>query len=149
MMQTSKSKVLITLLVGACFALVLAGCQAGGSVTGSAAPTSTPAPINVPAGYQGIVIVTFSATTTYDQAVSILESAGMKLQALCPSTGPVAVDSGVTPTPITQQDTFPSTHQLTAVGVPSLTQAMLQQVATSPQVTAIDHAPKITCPLRS
>jgi hypothetical protein len=141
----NKTKVLMMLLVGVCLGLALAGCQAGGSPTGSAGPTSTPAPIHVPAGYTGMVLVTFSATTTYDQAVSILQSAGLKAQVQCPNPGPITVDP--TPKPITQQDTFASTHQLTAIGVPSLTEAKLTQVATSAQVTAIDTAPPVECPL--
>jgi len=143
----NKRKVLMLMLVGLCLGLALAGCQAAGSNTGAAGPTSTPAPIHVPAGYTGMVLVTFSASTTYDQAVSILQSAGLKAQAQCPNPGPIVADPTVTPAPVTQQNTFSSTHQLTAIGVPSLTQAKLNQVATSTQVTAIDVAPPVECPL--
>jgi hypothetical protein len=95
------------------------------------------------------VQITFSATTTYDEAVSILQSAGMKLQVQCPNPGPIVGDPTVTPRPINQQATFASTQQLSAIGTPNLTQAMLNQVAASAQVTSIDKAPQMACPLLS
>lgn len=139
----NKRKGLWIALVGLCLALALAACQPGGSATGSE-PASTPAPIHVSAGYQGLVLVTFRANTSYDQAVALLQSARMQLRAQCPNPGPIRVG---TPTPVTQRETFAATHQLTAIGVPSLTQAMLHQVAASAQVTLIEQAPKIECPL--
>ena len=145
-MRTSKA--LIWMLAAICLALALAACQPGGgaaSNTGSAGPTSTPAPINVPASYQGLVQVTFTSAATYAQAVSVLESAGMKLQLQCPNPGPILANP--TPRPITQQDTFAATHQLTATANGALTQTMLTQVASSAQVKAVDKAPKVECPL--
>lgn len=147
-----RSKVITGVLVGLCLALALAACQPVGSASGtpgSAAPTRPPAPINVPPGYQGLVRITFSAATTYDQAVSILQSAGMKLQVPCPNPGPITVEPPVTPRPISQQDSFAHTHTLTAIGVPHLTRALLNQVASSAQVTAIEKAPLVACPLLS
>src|SRR5215472_9105529 len=96
----SKSKGVIVTFVGLCLALMLAGCQAGGSATGSNGASWTPAPIQVPQGYTGIVRVTFSSATTYDQAISLLESAGMKAQVQCPNPGPVRAD----PTPVSNAD---------------------------------------------
>jgi hypothetical protein len=144
--QMSKKKIVITALAGLCLALALVGCGAGGSNTGAAGPGTTPT-VTVSPGYQGLVVVTFTASTTYDQAVSILESAGMKLQAQCPNPGPIIADPTITPRPITQENAYQSTHQLTAVGSPSLTQAMITQVESSGQVTTIAEAPKVECPL--
>jgi len=144
----SKRKI-IGGLAFACLALALAACQAGG---GSSTGTSNPphmAPINVPSGYQGLIQVSFSATTTYDQAISIVQNAGLKLQVACPNPGPIVADPTVTTRPIDQRDTFASTHELTAVGSPSLTQAMLDQVASASQVTSVDKAPPVECPLVS
>ncbi len=141
----SKSKLMIGVLAAVCLALTLAACQPGGSATGSAGATRTPAPIHVPSGYQGIVQISFTSTTTYDQAVSILRSAGLRLQVPCPNPGPIVADP--TPRPITQEDTFAKTYKLTAVGDPQLTENMLNQVASSPQVTSIDKVPPIECPL--
>jgi hypothetical protein len=143
------SKACIGLLAALCLALALAACQPGGgtSNTDSAGPTSTPAPINVPAGYQGLVVVTFTSATTYAQAVSIIKSAGLQLQRQCPNSGPILANPTVTSTVMTEQDTFAASHQLTVVGKPSLTQAMLTQVASSAQVTSVDKAPRVECPL--
>ena len=138
----------IGILAFACLALVLAACQPGGSVTGGAA-TGTPhsAPINVPQGYQGMVSVTFTSTTTYDQAVAILQNAGMRLQVPCPNPGPIVADPTAIARPIDQRATFAQSHKLTAVGTSGLTQSMLHQVASSPQVTAVDKVPMVECPL--
>ncbi len=146
----SKSKTLIGMLVGLCLALALAGCAAGGtsSNTGAVGPATTPAPINVPAGYQGLLMITFTPGTTYEQAVSILDSAGMKLQEQCPHSGPILVNATPTPTP-TQQNTFADSHELTAISASgTLTQATLTQIASSPQVKSVDKAPIIECPLQ-
>lgn len=139
-----RKKIIFAVLLG--LILALAGCQAGGSNTAASGATSTPT-VTVAPGYQGLVQITFSASTTYTEAASIVESAGMKLQVPCPNPGPIIADPTVTPQPITQEKTFPSTHQLTAVGTPSLTQAMLNQLASSGQVTTIAEAPKVECPL--
>jgi len=146
-MRTRKA--LIWMLAAICLAVALAACQPGGAAsnTGSAGPTTTPAPINVPAGYQGLVQVTFSSAATYDQAVSVVESAGMKLQVECPNPGPILANPTPTPRPVSQQGTFAATHQLTAVANGSLTQAMLTQIASSAQVKSVDKAPLIECPL--
>jgi hypothetical protein len=146
------SKMLIQALAVLSLALALAACAPGGSTTsntGSAGPTSTPAPINVPANYQGLVVVTFTSTTTYNQAVSIIKSAGLELQALCPNPGPILANPPSTPRPVTQEATFAASSQLTAVGSPTLTRAMLTQVASSAQVISVDKAPKVECPLYS
>jgi hypothetical protein len=138
------------LLVFACLAVLLAACQpGGGSATGSA-PTSTPhtAPINVPQGYQGLVIVSFTADTTYDQAVAVLQSAGMTPRAQCPNGGPILASPTGTPVVVDQQRAmFAESHTLTAVANTKLTQAMLEQVASSAQVTSVDKAPLVECPL--
>jgi hypothetical protein len=139
-----KRKGLSMALVGLCLALALAACQPGGSASGSAGPASTPAPIHVSTGYQGLVLVTFTSSASYDQAAAVLQSAGMRLQAQCPHPGPIRVG---TPTPVTQQGAFAATRQLTAIGVPHLTQAMLDKVAASAQVTLIEQAPQVECPL--
>jgi hypothetical protein len=127
--------------------LALAACQPGGSSTGAASATGTPrsAPINVPAGYQGLVLITFSSGATYDQAAAILQSAGMKLQVPCPNPGPII--AGATPKPNDQRASFAATHKLSAIGNPRLTQAMLNQVAASPQVMSVDKEPVMECPL--
>ncbi len=140
----SKRKIM-GLLVFACLALTLAACQAG---SGSATGTSR-APINVPSGYQGLIQISFSVTTTYDQAVSIVQNAGLKLQVPCPNPGPIVADPTVTPKNTDQRDTFAGTHELTAVGSPSLTQNMLDQVASASQVISVDKAPPVECPLVS
>ncbi|HLW01454.1 MAG TPA: hypothetical protein VKT82_22550 [Ktedonobacterales bacterium] len=144
-MRTSKA--IIWMLAALCLALALAACQPGGAAsnTGSTGPTSTPAPINVPTGYQGLVQVTFTSTTTYAQAASIIESAGLTLQVPCPNPGPIRPDP--TPVLVSQEATFAASHQLTAIGRPSLTRAMLTQVASSSQVTAVNKTPQIECPL--
>ena len=142
----SKKTIFITALAWLCLALALAGCGANGSNTGAAGPSSTPT-VTVSQGYQGLVLVTFTSSTTYDAAVSILESAGMTLRAPCANPGPILADPTVTPQPITQENTFSTTHQLSAVGKPSLTQAMLNQVASSGQVKTIAEAPPVECPL--
>lgn len=139
----------IGVLALACLALALAACQPGAGSTTGGAPTGTPhsAPINVPQGYQGLVSVTFTSDTTYDQAVAILQSAGMKLQVPCPNPGPISADPTVTSRPIDQRATFAQSHKLTAVGPSGLTQTMLHQVASSAQVTAVDKVPLVECPL--
>ncbi len=146
-----KSKGMFGVLLVACLALTLAACQPGSGTTNSATSAnetaSTPAPIHVPEGYQGIVQITFTPTTTYAQAVSVLEKARMRLQVLCPNPGPILADPPASPTPITQESDFAKTHQLTAIGIPNLSQEMLEQVAASGVVTSIDKMPSAACPL--
>jgi hypothetical protein len=123
------------------FVLTFAACQPGG-----ASIASTPAhqaPIHVPQGYQGVIEITFSPTTTYTQALSILQSAGLQAQAQCSGPG-ATVDP---PMPTDQQRTFAQTHQLSAVGKPTLTSSMLTQVASAPQVVSVGIAPKVACPV--
>lgn len=123
--------------------LALAACSPGASTTtGSNLP---PAPIHVPQGYHGMIVISFAAGTTYVQAKAAVESAGLTLAIPCPNAGPIAVDA--TPRPTDQSDTFPDTSQLTAVGNPSLTTTMLNQVASEPGVTSVDVQPPVECPL--
>ena len=133
----------------ACLLLALAACSPGGGTTSTGSnPTATstqpPAPIHVSPGYQGLILVSFSSNTSYEQAKAILEQAGLKLRMLCSGPGPVAVDD--TPQPTDQRTSFARTHKLMAAGTPSLTQTMLTQVATSPGVTSIDRVPLVACP---
>jgi hypothetical protein len=142
-------KNLLFLLALACLAVLLAACQPGGSTTGSA-PTNTPhtASITVPPGYDGLILVSFTSDTTYDQAAAILQGAGLKLQVPCPNAGPIVANP--TGTPVVRNDqraTFAESHKLTAVATSTLTQEMLNQVASSAQVTAVDKAPLMECPL--
>lgn len=129
--------------------LALAACSPGGATnTGSnpqATSTHQPAPIHVPQGYHGIIVISFDASTTYEQAKAEVESAGLKLRVPCPNPGPIAADA--TPRPTDQRTTFPETHKLTAVGDPALTTAMLNQVASAPGVTSVDVQPPVECPL--
>jgi hypothetical protein len=94
-----------------------------------------------------MIVISFDTSTTYEQAKTAVESAGLTLQVPCPNPGPIAVD--VTPRPIDQSTTFPDMHRLTAVGEPSLTTAMLNQVASQPGVTSVDVQPPVECPLLS
>lgn len=127
--------------------VALAACQPGGASTASTASiTSTPAhpaTVHVPQGYQGFIEVTFSATTTYAQALAVLQKAGLQAEVQCAGPGAPA-DS---PPHTNQQPTFDTTHQLSAVGMPRLTTTMLSQVAAAPQVVSVGIAPKIFCPV--
>jgi hypothetical protein len=127
--------------------VALAACQPGGASTTSTSSTATtpahPAPVHVPPGYQGFIEVTFSATTTYAQALAVLQHAGLQAEAQCAGPG-APVDSPPRPT---QQPTFDQTHQLSAVGMPRLTTTMLTQAASAPQVVSIGIAPKVFCPV--
>ena len=129
--------------------LALAACSPGGVTnTGSnpqATSTHQAAPIHVPQGYHGLIVISFAASTTYVQAKAAVESAGLTLAIPCPNAGPIAVDA--TPRPTDQITTYPDTRQLTAVGDPSLTTAMLNQVASQSGVTSVDVEPPIECPL--
>jgi hypothetical protein len=129
--------------------LALAACSPGGgaSSTGGNPPASTqpPAPIHVPQGYQGLISVSFSANTTYEQARASVEQAGLKLAVPCPNGGPIVADA--TPKPTDQRDTFAETRKLTAAGSPTLTQTMLTHIAASSGVTSVDSLPHFECPL--
>ena len=129
--------------------LALAACSPGASTGAGSYPQATsthqPAPIHVPQGYHGIIVISFDASTTYEQAKAAVESAGLTLAIPCPNAGPIAVDA--TPRPTDQRTTYPDTHKLTAVGNPSLTRAMLNQVASAPGVTSVDVQPPVECPL--
>ena len=129
--------------------LALAACSPGASTAAGSNPQATsthqPAPIHVPQGYHGIIVISFDASTTYEQAKAEVESAGLKLGVPCPNPGPIATDA--TPRPTDQRMTFPETHKLTAVGDPSVTTAMLNQVASAPGVTSVDVQPPVECPL--
>ena len=131
--------------------LALAACSPGGATNTGSGPQATstqqPAPIHVPQGYHGLIVISFDASTTYAQAKTAVESAGLTLQVPCPNPGPIAIDA--TPRPTDQSDSFPDTHQLTAAGKPSLTTAMLNQVASQPGVTSVDVEPPVECPLLS
>ncbi len=125
--------------------LALAACAPGTSGSGPQ-PTSThQAPIHVAPGYQGMISISFSTTTSYQQAMTIVQNAGLKLAVPCPNAGPIIANA--TPKPTDQKDTFAQTHKLTAVGDPHLTRAMLDQVAAAPEVTSVDELPPVACPL--
>lgn len=94
-----------------------------------------------------MIVISFDASTTYAQAKTAVESAGLALQVPCPNPGPIVADA--TPRPTDQSETFPEMHQLTAVGEPSLTTAMLNQIASQPGVTSVDVQPPVECPLLS
>lgn len=129
--------------------LALAACSPGASTAAGSNPQATSthqtAPIHVPQGYHGMIVISFDTSTTYEQAKAAVESAGLTLAIPCPNAGPIAVDA--TPRPTDQRATFPDTHNLTAVGDPSLTTAMLNQVASAPGVTSVDVQPPVECPL--
>ncbi len=143
-----KNSILWLALV--CLLLALAACSPGGSASSSggnppASSTQPPAPIHVPQGYHGLISVSFSANTTYEQAKASIEQAGLKLAVPCPDPGPIVADA--TPRPTDQRDTFVETHKLTAAGSPTLTQTMLTQIAASSGVTSVDSLPRFECPL--
>ncbi len=137
----SICKMASRMFVPVCMALTFAACAPGG--TASTGSTAHQAPIHVPAGYQGLIEVVFSPTTTYDQALSTLQSAG--LQAEIPCSGPGAsVDP---PVFSNQQVSFDKTHLLIAGGNPKLTTTMLTQIASAKEVVSVGVAPKFTCPV--
>ena len=132
----------LTLLI---LLLGLAACQPGGA----SPPTTSPAPlatVQVPPGYQGLIAVTFTPATTYTQALTILQNAGLSLPTPCtkvPPDPPIA-----TPLPISdQQGSFAQNHRLVALGKPTLTSGMLTQSASDPHVVLVTTLPKIVCPL--
>jgi hypothetical protein len=136
----STWKLVGSVLVLVCFALVVAACAPGSASTTSGATHQ--APIHVPSGYQGLIEVVFTPTTTYDQALSILQSAGLQAEVPCSGPGPT-VDP---PVFSNQQATFAKTHMLFAAGTPKLTTSMLTQVASAPQVVSVGVVPKVACP---
>src|SRR5579871_1936160 len=64
--------------------LALAACSPGGATNTGSGPQATsthqPAPIHVPSGYHGMIVISFDASTTYEQAKTAVESAGLTLQ---------------------------------------------------------------------
>lgn len=118
------------------FVLALAGCQPNTGSSVSQVPTVT-----VPPNYPGSVRITFSASTTYEQAVAVVQNAGMQL------VGPSCIGQGTLPrsgvptaTP-DQRALYAQSHMLTA-GL-RITQAMVDSITASSQVTAVQliHIP--------
>ena len=114
--------------------LALAACQpagsAGGAGTGHVAPTVT-----VPLNYQGSLRITFTSSTSYDQAVAIAQGAGLQLVAGCTGIGPNPNPALPTRTPPDERANYAQTHTLTA-GL-QVTQAMADTLVASPQVISI------------
>ena len=133
------------------FLLTLAACKPGGaaSTSTSAATGTTPqATISVPHGYRGLIQVTFMTSTSYAQAVAIIENAGLYLPPDCTGPGRLPLSPVDTPLPPKdQQLTFAQTHQLIVGGKPTLTDSMVNQVAAASQVVQVGIAPKIYCPV--
>ena len=133
------------------FLLPLTACKPGDAATTStsAATGTTPqATIQVPHGYHGLIQVTFTASTSYAQAVAIIENAGLYLPAMCTGPGRLPLSPVETPLPPQdQQPAFAQTHQLIVGGKPTLTDSMVSQVASASQVVQVGVAPKIYCPI--
>lgn len=117
--------------------LALAGCQPDNG--GSASPTPT---MTIPPNYAGSLRIMFSASTTYEQAVAIVQGAGMQLE------GPSCIGQGAHPGPGLPSPTPTDEHQLygqshTLMAGLHVTQAMADKIAASPQVTALEliHIP--------
>ncbi|HLW03665.1 MAG TPA: hypothetical protein VKT82_33775 [Ktedonobacterales bacterium] len=128
---TGRSHVWLWLTLGV-LALVLAACQPDTGGSASHIPT-----VQVPPNYQGSLRVTFNSSTTYNQAVDIVQEAGLQL------VGPSCIGQGTRPapgipTPSSAPDEhhlFAQSHVLTAGW--RVTQAQANKIAASPQVTAL------------
>lgn len=129
--------------------LAVAACQPGGASTANTAAGASPqATIQVPQGYHGLILVTFRPPTTYDQALAIIQQAGLYLPAQCTGPGRLPLSPIETPLPPKgQRASFAQTHQLIAAGKPELTSSMLTQLASASQVVQVQVAPKFYCPV--
>ena len=130
--------------------LAVAACQPGGASTAhtTAAGASPQVTIQVPQGYHGLILVTFLPATSYDQALAVIQQAGLYLPAQCTGPGRLPLSPIETPLPPRdQRASFAQTHQLTAAGKPELTNSMLTQLASASQVVQVQVAPKFYCPV--
>jgi hypothetical protein len=99
-------------------ALVFAACQPGGASNAhTAAVAPSQATVQVPQGYHGLILVTFTPATTYDQALAIIQQAGLYLPAECTGPGRLPLSPIETPLPPKdQRASFAQNHQLIAAG---------------------------------
>lgn len=133
----------------ALLALAVAACQPGGASTDHTTAGASPqATIQVPQGYHGLILVTFLPATSYDQALAVIQQAGLYLPAQCTGPGRLPLSPIETPLPPKdQRASFAQTHQLIAAGKPELTNSMLTQLASASQVVQVQVAPKFYCPV--
>jgi hypothetical protein len=132
--------------------VALAACQPQSPATAQSGSNNTnnaSARNHVPAGTRPqFVRVTFTTSTTYDQARALLTSvgqvaypwscSGFSFDGTLSPTGQLSVQPVTTPPPSAEQDTpemFAASHQFL---VPSPTEQQMNQIAASDEVVALD-----------